>query len=108
MVMLVKLVYDNKGINVIECNTFFSRLKGFMFKKKIDYALLFNRCNSIHTFFMKSNIDVIMCDKNNIILYYYNNLKKNKIIWPKKNVCKTIELPVNFFNVKLGTEVRID
>ena len=78
-----------------------------MFERKINYALLFNKCNSIHTFFMKCNIDVIMCDKNNKILYYYNNLRKNKIIWPKKNVYKIIELPVNYFDIKTNTEIKI-
>ena len=103
----MKLEYDNKFIKLIDCKSFFSRLMGFMFKKKIDCALLFNKCNSIHTFFMKNNIDVIMCDKNNNILYYYNNLGKNKIIWPKFNVFKTIELPVNYFDVKIGTKIQI-
>ena len=77
-------------------------------KKKIDCALLFEKCNSIHTFFMKSNIDVIMCSKDNTILYYYNNVSKNKIILPKKNVNKTIELPVNYFNIKINDKIRID
>ena len=104
----MNLVYDNKKIEILECKSFFSRLKGFMFKKKIDYALLFDKCNSIDTFFMKSNIDVIMCDKNNKVIYYYNNLPKNKIIFPKKNVYKTIELPVNYFDIKIETIVRID
>ena len=104
----MNLIYENKKIKIVDCNTFFSRLKGFMFKEKIEYAILFNNCNSIHTFFMKSNIDVIMCDKDDNILYYYNNLSKNKIILPKKNVYKTIELPVNFFNIKINTKVRID
>lgn len=79
-----------------------------MLKKNITTALLFNNCNSIHTFFMKTNIDVIMCDKNDVVLYYYNNLNKNKIIFPKKNVNKTIELPVNFFDIKINTKIRID
>ena len=104
----MNLIYEDKKIKIVDCNTFFSRLKGFMFKKDIQHALLFNKCNSIHTFFMKSNIDVIMCDRDNNILYYYNNLSKNKIIFPKKNVDKTIELPVNFFNIKINTKVRID
>ena len=104
----MKLTYNNKKIVLINCNTFFSRLKGFMFKKKIDKALMFERCNSIHTFFMKSNIDVIMCDKENNIIYYYNNLKPNKIILPRKNVYKTIELPVNYFDIKIDTKIRID
>ena len=104
----MKLIYGNKNIDIIDCNTFFSRLIGFMFKRNINNALLFNKCNSIHTFFMKENIDVIMCDKDNTIIYYYNNLKKNKIIWPKKKVYKTIELPVNYFDIKINSKIRID
>lgn len=104
----MKLIYENKNIDIIDCNTFFSRLIGFMFKKNINNALLFNKCNSIHTFFMKENIDVIMCDKDNTVIYYYNNLKKNKIIWPKKKVYKTIELPVNYFDIKINSKIRID
>lgn len=103
----MELWYKNKSIDLIECKSFYSRLKGFMFKKEINNALLFNKCNSIHTFFMKSNIDVIMCDKNNKILYYYNNLSKYKIIFPKKNVYKTIELPVNYFNIKIDEKIII-
>ena len=79
-----------------------------MFKKNINTALLFNKCNSIHTFFMKSNIDVIMCDKEDNIIYYYNGLKKNKIILPKKKVYRTIDLPVDYFDIKLNTKIRIE
>ena len=104
----MKLIYNNKDITISECKSFFSRFKGFMLKKNINKALLFNKCNSIHTFFMISNIDVIMCDKDNNIIYYYNNLSKNKIIWPKKNVDKTIELPVNYFDIKTNTKIRMD
>ena len=104
----MNIVYDRKNILVIECKSFFSRLMGFMFRENINYALLFNKCNSIHTFFMKKNIDVIMCNKDNIILYYYNDLGKNKIIWPKKNVYKIIELPVNYFDIKIGNEIQIN
>ena len=103
----MNLVYNDKEISIINCKSFFSRLRGFMFKRKIDYALLFNKCNSIHTFFMKCNIDVIMCDKDNNILYYYKNLGKNKIIWPKKKVYKTIELPVNYFDILNNTKISI-
>lgn len=103
----MKLTYNNKSIELTECNNFFSRFKGFMFKKKIDKALLFNKCNSIHTFFMKKNIDVIMCSKDDTVLYYYHNLGKNKIIFPKKNVYKTIELPVGYFNIKTNEKIRM-
>ena len=77
-------------------------------KKKIDHALLFNKCNSIHTFFMKQKIDVIMCNKDDIILYYFKELDKNKIILPKKNIFKTIELPVNYFDFKINSKIRME
>ena len=102
------MIYKGKSISLIECKSFYSRLKGFMFSKEIKHALLFNKCNSIHTFFMKCNIDVIMCDKDNNILYYFNNLGKNKVILPKKGVYKTIELPVGYFNVKINEKIRME
>ena len=104
----MKLIYGNKKIEIYECKSFYSRLKGFMFAKEITYALLFDHCNSIHTFFMKSNIDVIMCDDENKILFYFNDLAKRKIIWPKKKVTKTIELPVNYFDIKIGEKIKIE
>ena len=104
----MQLLYKNKKITGKECKTFITRLKGFMFQKNIKTFLYFNKCNSIHTFFMKENIDVILCDKNNTILYYYKNLPPNKIILPKKGVSKVYELPTNYFNFKEKEKVKIE
>lgn len=103
----MKLVYKNKDIDLYECKNFFSRLKGFMFTKNIDKALLFDRCNSIHTFFMKENIDVIMCDKDNRVLFFYRDLSRNKIILPKKGVTKVFETPSNYFDIKINERMII-
>lgn len=102
------LVFKDKKIFLRECNSFFSRLRGFMFFKDIDHALLFKRCNSIHTFFMRRNIDVIFCDKDNNVLYYYNNLGANKIILPKKGVFCVYEIPVNYFDLKVNDRLEIE
>ena len=104
----MKLIINNKDIDIYECKSFLERLKGFMFKKKFDYAIFFNKCNSIHTFFMKTNIDVIMCDKNYKVLYFYKNLPKNRIILPKKNVYIVIETPNNYFNVKVHDIIKME
>ena len=64
LVNIMKLCINDKKIELKEANTFFKELRGLMFKKHINYALKF-RCNGIHTFFMKSNIDVILTDKHN-------------------------------------------
>ena len=103
----MKLLFNNKDIDLYNCKSFFSRFKGFMMEKNINRALLFDKCNSIHTFFMKENIDVIMCDKDNNILYYYKDLGKNKVILPKKNVRKVFETPSNYFDIEIGKKMII-
>lgn len=103
----MKLLYENKCIELKECKTFSSRLLGFMFKKDISSSLLFDRCDSIHTFFMKENIDVIMCDRNNNVLFFYKDLPKNKIIWPKKGVSRIFETPSGYFDVEIGKKMII-
>ena len=103
----MKLVFKNKDLELKECKSFSSRLFGFMFKKNINNALLFDKCDSIHTFFMKENIDVIMCDKDNTILFFYKDLPKNKIIWPKKGVRKVFETPNGYFDTEIGKKMII-
>lgn len=104
----MKLSDGKKSITLYECKSFYTRFIGFMGKKNINKALLFDRCSSIHTFFMKENIDVIMCDSNNIILYYYKDLGKNKVILPKKVVRKVFETPSNYFDIEIGKKMMIN
>ena len=88
-------IYINKKkIPLKKADSLITKSIGLMFKKNIDYALRL-RCNGIHTFFMFENIDVILTDKNNNILYTYKSLKPNNVILPKKNVYYTYELPCN-------------
>lgn len=95
-------------ISIYEAKTFKQRLLGLMFKKNIDYGLLFRNCNSIHTFFMKENIDVVMTDKNNKVLFIKKNMKKNRIILPKKDVYNTYEFPSNFIkDLKINDQLKI-
>jgi len=104
----MKLLIDNKLIPLYKANSFYKKLMGFMFKKSINYALLFENCNGIHTFFMKEEIDVILTDKDNNILYLYPNLKKWKILLPKKNVYNTYELPKGTINnLKINSKIKI-
>lgn len=64
---------ENSG-NIIStkltaATSFWQRLLGLMFKKHLsqDEGLLFENCNSIHTFFMRFTITVIFIDKNNYV-----------------------------------------
>ena len=89
-------------MEVKEAKTFLEKLKGLMFQSEINYILKIET-NGIHTFFMKTNIDVVLTDKDNTILYIYKNLKPNKIIWPRKKVKYTYEMPAGYLkNVNVG------
>ncbi|MCB9060751.1 MAG: DUF192 domain-containing protein [Halobacteriovoraceae bacterium] len=77
------LVYNSNTIakKVKRATSAFDRMIGLMFSRKMnDFDCLYlSPCTSIHTFFMKYEIDVIFCDKNNIVLKVYRNLKPWRI-----------------------------
>ena len=101
------IVNGNKKIKLVYAKSFFKRLTGLMFKKNIDYAIYF-KTRAIHTFFMKKNIDVYLTNKDNKILYKYENLKKNHIIIKKKPVEKVFELPVDNLKLEIGEIIKIE
>ncbi|WP_373732168.1 DUF192 domain-containing protein [Bacteroides heparinolyticus] len=53
-----------------KADNFWKRLKGLMGKDGIakGEAMLFYPCGSIHTFFMKFNLDVLYLDRDNVVL----------------------------------------
>lgn len=92
----MKIIIKNKEIKIKKLKSIINKFKGLMFvKDPIDYGIVLVKCNSIHTFFMKQNIDICITDKNNKILYLKSNLCKNKIILPIKNGYYTYELPLD-------------
>ena len=93
-IMVINMLEYN-GVKIIEARGFKMRLLGFMFKKNINYGLLFKNCRSIHTFFMKDKIDVLLTDKEDNIIKTYKNFSKNKIIIGSKIVKNIYELPKN-------------
>ena len=97
----------NKKYNVILMNSFFERLKGLMFKKElIKQIYVFPRCSSIHTYFMKQNIDVCILDKNFCVLYKQENVKPKSIIIKKGYY--TLEMPLGTVkNINIGQKLEI-
>ena len=61
--------------------------------EKIKDIYMFPRCSSIHTFFMKQNIDICILDKNYKIVYLRKSLEKGKILIKKGYY--TLEMPLN-------------
>ena len=104
----MKIIINNEEFNVDVADTFLKKFFGLMGKKNIKKGLFFPKTRSIHTFFMKEKIDVIMIDKENRVLYFKKNMAKNKIII-KKKAYHTIELPCNSLNnIKVNDKLIIN
>lgn len=98
---------NNKKYNVILMNTFYKKLKGLMnTKEPISDVYLFPRCSSIHTYFMKQNIDVCMLDKNYNVTFLKENVKPWKILIKKGYY--TLEMPLGSVkNIRIGDKLEI-
>jgi len=101
-----KINYDCIDIDIFLCDRFKDRLLGLMFKKNFNFGLQFNKCNSIHTFFMRENIDVILLDKNNYVIDIKKNLKPWRLFFFSFRVKNIIELPIGDYNLKIGDMVK--
>ena len=68
---------DSNILTVEVANSFFSRLRGLMFRQKLEigHGLLITPCNSVHMMFMRFAIDVIYLDKDYKILKIVRNLR---------------------------------
>ena len=102
----MKVNVNGKLIDLEVANTFWKKFKGLMLKKNINYGLQL-KTNNIHTFFMKEEIDIVMTNKNNQILYYFKNFPRNKILI-KRKVYYTYEFPKGFLTkVKTGDIIQV-
>jgi uncharacterized protein len=100
-------------IKIKFANSYFKRLKGLMFKKNIDYGLVFItkaktrfKCG-IHTSFMKFNIDVYFLDEN-LRIFDVKTLKPWENYTPSKKADYIIEFEENKMKNKLkkGDEIE--
>lgn len=102
---------NKKTYEIIIADTFHKRLTGLIGKSNIDYGMFFPKCNSIHTYFMKENIDIVGLDENNEVIYKYENLDKNRVIKINYDSKKTsiLELPANSSKkIRIGTILIFD
>ena len=103
----MEIIVNQEKFNLEIANTFLKKLFGLMGKTNIKKGLFFFHTRSIHTFLMKEDIDIIMINKDNKVIYFEKKVPRNKVII-KKRAYHTIELPTNSItNLKIGDEIII-
>ncbi|MBT3236054.1 MAG: DUF192 domain-containing protein [Bdellovibrionales bacterium] len=99
------------GKSVVEANTIASRMIGLLGTSSMnDFdGLLITKCNSIHTFFMKYDIDVIFLDSGNRIIQIIRSIKPWRITRIYFRASKVLELSGGTLdeNVHIGDQVEI-
>ena len=70
--------------HVIEANSIIERMKGLLGRQNFDEntAMWIRRCNNIHTFFMKFEIDAVFVDKSLKVKSVHRNLKPYQFVLP--------------------------
>ena len=91
------------NIKIEYADTFFKRFIGLMGKKNINFALLFSNLkdSSIHTMFMRENIDVYFLDKNNMV-FDKTSLSPWKFYKPEKQAEYILETKKDLLKIKIG------
>lgn len=93
-------IYNSTQNNLIASDikmaeNFFNRSIGLLSRKSLsqDEGLIIRPCCSIHTFFMRFDIDVLFVNKKNKIIALYKNVKPWKILPIHITSNYVIELP---------------
>lgn len=75
-------------------SSFFSRFKGLMGRTSLsdEEGVAFPKCNSIHTFFMRMPIDVVLVDKKGVVVGVHENLAPWRLLLPRKATRHVVEL----------------
>ena len=91
-------------------NTMDERMIGLMMKKDlVGYdGLLIVPCNSIHTFFMRMNIDVLFLDKKNKIVKIIYDMKPWRLTGIYFKAHQVLEMKAGTLsrNIKIGDTLR--
>lgn len=111
--MNIKLNYKEIPVEVVVAKNILNRLLGLMFKNNLseNKCLILSPCNSIHTCFMKFNIDVFFVDKNLFIIKIIRNISPWKFTWiyfSAKHVIETSALNPHLINAKVGDHLGVD
>lgn len=91
--------------------SFSDRLIGLMFKlPSSNYdGLIIDSCNSIHTCFMKYNIDVIFINKSDQVVKFIKNIKPWRMTLMYFSAARVIEYEsgVVHLNIKVGDQLEV-
>lgn len=88
--------------NLVQADSFVSRAVGLLGKKGLhqEEAMYFERCNAIHTFFMKFAIDCVFVDNKGKVRKIYYDVKPWRFAGPVWGATAVIEMAAGMARIK--------
>jgi uncharacterized membrane protein (UPF0127 family) len=113
----VKVINKTRNTTLAEraeiARTFSSRAKGLLGRNGLSEGegLVITRCSSIHTFFMRFEIDVAFLDSNNKVVALASDLGPGRLAGSPLRARLAVELPAGILsktNTQKGDEITIE
>lgn len=100
----------DKAIQIFIADTFLKRFLGLMGKTDSGYGMLITPCNSIHTCFMRYDLDILFLDKENRIVEIVKGIKPWRMTKIIKAAHSVLEFPSSLkvsLNYSTGMKLKL-
>ncbi len=86
-----------------------TRFWGLQFRAPLPAGagLLLVPCPSVHTFFLRSAIDVVLIDRRGTVVATRSSVRPWRMVMPVSGSYATLELPGGTCNLEVGTSLRL-
>lgn len=100
-------------LNCLIAKTFWRRFCGLMGRKSIEpyEGMLFPHCRSIHTFFMRFSLDVVLLDRDAVVVDVIESFSPWRLLWPRSHVRHVLEMSAHCakkHGIVQGTKMKIE
>ncbi len=93
---------------LVEASNLKSRVRGLLGINKLDFILWIQKCNSIHTFFMRIPIDVVFVNDFLLVKKIHKNLKPWRVVWPIIGTSSVFEMNVGMSDkISVGDKLYV-
>ncbi len=109
-----RLLRADTGATVVEslevADTAWSLFKGLQMRSVLPAGsgLLLVPCPSVHTWFMRFPIDVLLLDRQGVVVARRDRVRPWRIVLPVAGAHATLELPAGSCSVNVGVPLRLD
>ncbi|QDV45848.1 hypothetical protein Enr13x_57510 [Stieleria neptunia] len=107
----MKLINADSGEVLLDqlefADTYWKRFKGLQLRRSLPQGsgLLLSPCSSLHTCFMRFSIDVIMLDRENVVLGKKLRMRPWRVVICNRGTARVIEVSPGSVDVADGTQL---